>query len=250
MLERLNAWIAHTGTASRRRADSLIASGHVFVNDKRVTTLGIKIDPAVDRVRIDDQELSLPELVYYAFSKPAGVISARESARKEKLVTEFVPNDPSVVPVGRLDRDSTGLMILTNDGAFAYELTHPKFIHEKEYVVVVRSSAASALPLALERLARGVRVRNDQGTFDRLTFDRCTIQSVEGERATLRVVIHTGKKRQIRRMAAAVGLAVDSLERVRIGQLKIGALTPGQWRAIHPGEVLPGYKPGTATGRA
>jgi len=237
MLERLNAWIAHSGIASRRRADQLIQSGHVFVNDVRVTKLGSKIEPTIDRVRIDEQPITAPGLVYYAFSKPAGVISARSSARKESLVTDFVPTEPPVVPVGRLDRDSTGLMILTNDGAFAHQLTHPKFLHEKEYVVAVRAPAASAMPLALERLARGVRVLGE-----RLNFDRCDIQSVNGDQAVLRVVIHTGKKRQIRRMAAAVGLAVDSLTRTRIGLLKIGALKSGEWREIRPTEVLSGYK--------
>ncbi len=203
------------------------------VNGLRVTTLGTKVDPAHDAVTVDDRRVEPQPLVYYALHKPVGYVSARSSSRSEPLVATLVPNDPPVVPVGRLDKRSSGLMILTNDGPFAYELTHPKFAHEKAYELVVRCPSADALPLALERLERGVRVNRE-----RQAFDRFEVVSESGASARLRVTMHTGKKRQIRRMAAAVGLAVDSLTRVRIGRLFLGQLKPGEWRSITPAEVL------------
>lgn len=234
MTERLNSYIGHSGAASRRKADGLITAGHVFVNEIRVTVLGTKIDPATDVVRIDDLVIKPSNLVYYALSKPIGVVSSRTAHVSEPLVTELVPADPPVVPVGRLDKRSSGLMILTNDGPFAYELTHPKFVHEKEYEVTVRSPAASALPLALARLGRGVRVEKE-----RLKFDRFTIVHEADDTAELKVILHTGKKRQIRRMAAAVGLAVTSLHRIRIEKLSIGTMKPGEWKVINKEDVLP-----------
>lgn len=231
---RLHVVIAHSGVASRRKAEGLITSGHVFVNGRRVTKLGATVDRATDEVTVDGVRIERPAFVYYALNKPVGTLSARSSARREPVVTDLVPADPPVVPIGRLDKRSSGLMILTNDGQFAYELTHPRFEHQKEYEIVVRCPSAEALPLALERLARGVRVNRE-----RQAFDRCTLVSKRGSLAQLRVVLHTGKKRQIRRMAAAVGLAVDSLVRIRIGQLHLGNLKPGQWRVIKPTEVIP-----------
>lgn len=232
-LERLQAYLAHAGVASRRKAEGLITSGHVFVNGQRATVLGTKVDPERDEVRVDDTVVKPQSFVYYALHKPIGYVSARTSPHDDQLVTQLVPADPPVVPVGRLDKRSSGLMLLSNDGAFINELTHPKFVHEKEYEIVVRCPAAEALPLALERLARGVRVNKE-----RQAFDRFEIISQSGETARLKVVLHTGKKRQIRRMAAAVGLAVDSLTRIRIGRLRLGDLKPGQWRAIKVSEVL------------
>lgn len=231
--ERLQAYLAHAGVASRRKAEGLMTSGHVFVNGVRVTKLGTKVDPARDEVRVDERIVTAQTLVYYALHKPIGYVSARTSPHADQLVTELVPNEPAVIPVGRLDKRSSGLMILTNDGPFAYQLTHPKFVHEKEYEISVRCPSVAALPLALERLGRGVRVNRE-----RQEFDRCEIVSQAGDQATLRVTLHTGKKRQIRRMAAAVGLAVPSLQRIRIGHLHLGNLQPGQWRVITPSDVI------------
>ena len=232
-MERLNAFIAHSGIASRRKADGLISSGHVFVNGIRVTELGTKINPLKDKVSVDDKIATPGALVYYAVHKPIGVVSTRESERDEHIVTDLVPAEPRVVPVGRLDKRSSGLMILTNDGPFAYELTHPKFVHEKEYEVVVRAPAATAMPLALERLQRGVRSQ-----FERVEFDKFTLLEESGDTARILVVLHTGKKRQIRRMCAAVGLAVTDLKRIRIEKLVLGNMKPGDWKVIHKEDVL------------
>lgn len=210
-----------------------MTAGRVTVNGRRVTTLGTKIDPTRATVAVNGELVSPRPFVYYAVHKPVGMVSARTTPRREPVVTELVPSDPPVVPVGRLDKRSTGLMILTNDGAFAYQVTHPKFIHEKEYEVVVRAPNSEALGGALERLAGGVRVLRE-----RLAFDQVMVVTTNGATADLRVVLHTGKKRQIRRMAAAVGLAVDRLHRIRIGQLRLGSLKPGQWRAIVPSDVI------------
>ena len=232
-MERLNAYISRSGIASRRKADGLITSGHVFVNGVRVTVLGTKIDPEKDKVSVDDKVAKPGALVYYAVHKPVGVVSTRESTHDDQIVTDLVPAEPMVVPVGRLDKRSSGLMILTNDGPFAYELTHPKFVHEKEYEVVVRAPAASAMPLALERLARGVRVM-----MERVEFDKFELVEESGDTARILVTLHTGKKRQIRRMAAAVGLAVVDLKRVRIEKLKLGNLEPGKWKVIRKQDVI------------
>jgi 23S rRNA pseudouridine2605 synthase len=237
---RLHVAIAHSGLASRRKAEGLIQSGHVIVNGQRVTTLGTTVDQSTDQILVDGTPLPAPAIVYYALNKPVGTVCALSSARREPLVTDLVPADPPVVPVGRLDKRSSGLMILTNDGAFAHALTHPRFEHEKEYELIVRCPSIEALPLALERLARGVRVNRPAGRhgYERQTFDHFTLVSQRGPQAQLRVVLHTGKKRQIRRMAAAVGLTVDELVRIRIGQLTLGRLKLGEWRRIKPGDVV------------
>jgi len=236
MEERLHAYLAHAGVASRRKAEGLIQAGKVAVNGRRVTKLGTKVDGAFDKVTVEGKLIQTAKLVYYAVHKPVGVVSARSTPRDEEVVTSLVPPEPAVVPVGRLDKRSSGLMILTNDGPFAYELTHPKFEHEKGYEVIVRAPAASALSLALERLGRGVRVNREREEFDQIS-----VLELAGERAKLSLTLHTGKKRQIRRMVAAVGLAVDDLKRVRIGRLVLGSIKPGQWRAIRPTDVLPNW---------
>lgn len=237
MSERLQIYLSKAGITSRRKSEDLIKAGKVMVNKRIITILGTKIDPEKDLIEIDGKVIKTKKNVYYAFNKPVGIICARpplEGSRKgEKFITELVPNNPPVIPVGRLDVDSTGLILLTNDGDFAYKLTHPKFLHEKEYNVIVRCPSANALPLALERLTRGVRVNKVREEFDKIE-----VLSIRSNFAEIRVIIHTGKKRQIRRMVATVGLAVEQLKRVRIGKLHLGNLKPGEWRKIQPEHVI------------
>jgi 23S rRNA pseudouridine2605 synthase len=203
----------------------LIAAGRVTVNGERAG-LGRRVDVARDVVALDGVTLAvLPGLVHYALHKPAGVVTTAHDPEGRATVVELVPDDPRVFPVGRLDADTEGLLVLTNDGDLAYRLSHPSFGVDKEYVVeTVGVPRASAL----RSLRRGVAL--DDGV---------TAPATVGVIApgVLRVVVHEGRNRQVRRMCDAVGYPVQRLVRTRIGPLTLGRLRPGAYRALDAGEV-------------
>jgi len=237
---RINKFIADAGICSRRKADEHIRYGDVLVNGEPAK-LGMAIDPATDQVTVCGKPVSSqPEqLVYYALYKPTGVISTAADPHGRPTVTDLVPDNPRVYPVGRLDLNSEGLILLTNDGQLAYELMHPSFEHEKEYEVLVHCP-----PAGLDRDAiAGTFTAGIAADGELLRADQISVGSVSQsgkDTALLRIILHTGYNRQIRRMCEAIGLSVIKLRRVRIGKLHLGSLglRPGQYQEIDRPEVL------------
>jgi 23S rRNA pseudouridine2605 synthase len=223
--ERLQKVLAQRGIGSRRACEELIAAGRVLVNGE-VAALGRRVEPVTDRVTVDGVPVSIePGLVYYLLNKPAGVVSTAWDTHGRPAVTGLVPADPRVHPVGRLDADSEGLLLLTNDGDLTYRLTHPRFGVEKEYLVVVDGTPR---PGAVRCLRDGVDLEDG-----RTAPARVAMVGPSG----LRITLHEGRNRQVRRMCAAVGHPVRRLVRTRIGPLRLTALAPGEWRELSPTEV-------------
>jgi 23S rRNA pseudouridine2605 synthase len=230
--ERLQKVLAHAGVASRRASEALITAGRVAVNGHVVTELGFKVDPARDKIAVDGQALSKQseKSVYMMLNKPVGVLSAASDDRGRKTVVDLVDVTARVYPVGRLDFDSAGLVLLTNDGDLAEKLTHPRYHLEKEYLVLVKNHPTSE---TLTRWRRGGVVIEGQPVGPAVV-ERV---NVEGHNFWLKIILTEGRKRQIRETGQALGHPVLRLERVRIGPLKLGHLKPGQWRHLTPAEV-------------
>ncbi len=223
--ERLHKVLAHAGVASRRKAEEMIAEGRVQVNGEVVTQLGTKVNPHRDVIQVDGRALGKPERpVYYLLNKPRGVLSAARDVRGRKTVVDLVQARSRLYPVGRLDMDSEGLLLLTNDGALALRLAHPRYEHEKEYRVLVAGTPSEE---ALARLRGGVGL---EGGWTRPA--QVTIERVSDGNTWLRMVLREGRKRQIRRMVEVVGHEVLRLIRVRMGPLRLGGLAPGAYRPL------------------
>jgi len=231
--ERLQKVLAHAGVASRRASEELITQGRVTVNGKIVTELGVKVDPRRDVIAVDGRA-PLPrqaeKLVYVTLNKPSGVLSAASDNRGRRTVVDLVALEERVYPVGRLDLNSTGLVLLTNDGELAAKLTHPRSHLEKEYHVLVAGRPAT---LTLDRWQRGEIAIEDKLSAPAV-IER---MNTEGENTWLKIILTEGRKRQIRETAQSLGHRVIRLERVRIGPLKLGRLKPGRWRHLTPVEV-------------
>jgi 23S rRNA pseudouridine2605 synthase len=223
--ERLQKVLARAGLASRRSAEELIASGRVTVNGV-VAELGRRVHVGWDRVAVDGTPLSVrPGLVYYLLNKPAGTVTTASDPNGRPTVVELVPAEPRVFPVGRLDFATEGLLLLTNDGELTQHLTHPRFGVAKEYLAVVDGRPS---PADVRRLREGVDLEDGRTAPARVNL-------VAPD--TLRIVIHEGRNRQIRRMCDAIGHPVRRLVRTRIGPVVDRRLPPGQWRPLTPAEV-------------
>lgn len=225
MEERLQKLLSAAGVCSRRRAEEYIQAGRVTVNG-RVAGLGDRADPARDRVEVDGAPLPAPGgHTCIMLNKPRGYVTTLSDEKGRKTVAQLTADCPARVwPVGRLDMDSEGLLLLTDDGALTHRLTHPAHGVEKEYRVWVSGDLGRALPILSAPVYDG---------GEKLTADRV---ERTGEN-TLAVVIHQGKNRQVRRMCAAAGLTVKRLQRVREGSLRLGGLRPGQWRPLTAAEL-------------
>jgi 23S rRNA pseudouridine2605 synthase len=214
---------------SRRASEDLIRAGRVTVNGE-VASLGARIDPARDRVEVDGDRIPLdPDLRYYVLHKPRGVVTTARDPGRRPDVTEFFPPGPRLFPVGRLDRDTEGVLLLTNDGELANRVMHPRYGVEKEYLAEVEGSPGRR---HAARLVRGVDL--DDGPA-RARSARPV--GGPGGRGAMRVVMAEGRKREVRRMLEAVGLPVRRLVRVRVGPVRLGRLRPGQVRELEPDEV-------------
>ncbi|HET9077502.1 MAG TPA: pseudouridine synthase [Acidimicrobiales bacterium] len=223
--DRLQKVLAGAGIGSRRHCEELIAAGRVAVNGE-TAVLGRRVDPATDRVTVDGVAVATaPGLVYYLLNKPAGVVSTASDPQGRPTVVQMVPADPRVFPVGRLDAATEGLLLLTNDGDLAFRLTHPSFGVEKEYLAVVEGAPR---PGTVRRLREGVDLDDGRTAPAR-------VSTVEPD--VLRITIHEGRNRQVRRMADAVGHPVRRLVRTRLGPLRTGNLKPGEWRLLTQDEV-------------
>jgi 23S rRNA pseudouridine2605 synthase len=224
--ERLQKVLATRGYGSRRICEELIAAGRVTVNGD-LAVLGRRVDPDVDLVEVDGAPVGIkPDLVHYLLNKPPGVVTTAKDTHGRPTVVELVPAQPRVFPVGRLDAATEGLLLLTNDGELANRIAHPRHGLDKEYLATVDGGPVSAG--AIRRLRDGVEL--DDGP----TAPAKVSQPSPG---VLRITIHEGRNRQVRRMCDAVGHPVTRLVRTRIGPLQDRRLAPGTWRALTPAEV-------------
>ncbi|HEY2964943.1 MAG TPA: pseudouridine synthase [Actinomycetota bacterium] len=233
-VERLQRSLARAGFGSRRACEEVIAAGRVEING-RVATLGDRLDPSVDEVRVDGSKVNVdPELRTFALHKPRGVTTTMRDPHADRDLSGFLPKGVHVFPVGRLDRDTEGLLLLTNDGSLAHRLTHPRYQIEKEYLAEVGKPPSRR---QLARLRRGVEL--DDGTARAL--DARSAGGAAG-RGGVRLVMVEGRKREVRRMLDAVELPVRRLVRVRVGPIRLGTLRPGEIRELEPGDVRALYR--------
>jgi 23S rRNA pseudouridine2605 synthase/23S rRNA pseudouridine2604 synthase len=222
---RLQKFLSAAGVCSRRKGEEYITAGRVAVNGRIVAELGTRIDPEMDLVQVDGKpvESSQPHL-YIALHKPQGyVTSCRHPG--EKIVIDLVDIPQRIYPIGRLDKDSTGLLLLTNDGRLHHRLSHPSFDHEKEYEVTTAQTITDG---ALRKLAEGLPL---MGTKTR----PAKVRRLSDQK--FRIVLKEGRNRQIRRMVRKVGGQVDRLKRIRVGNVKLGRLAPGSWRYLTQAET-------------
>jgi 23S rRNA pseudouridine2605 synthase len=220
---RLNAFLARAGVASRRRADELIKAGRVTVNGETGqlnTVVGVR-----DRVEVDGQEVQRQRLRYVLLHKPAGVVTTAHDPQKRPTVVALVPGEPRVVPVGRLDVDTTGALLLTNDGQLSHRLAHPRYGVEKTYVAEIDGDADEE---TLQRIRDGVELE------DGVT---APARARRLGRGRVELVLHEGRKHQVKRMLAAVGLPVTRLHRSKYAGLTLEGLEPGACRELEPFEV-------------
>ncbi len=223
--ERLQKVLSARGWGSRRVCEDLIADGRVTVNGA-VAILGRRVDPEVDKVEVDGVPLGVKAgLVHYLLNKPIGVVTTASDPQGRPTVVDLVPSEPRIYPVGRLDVATEGLLLMTNDGDLAHRLAHPSHGVEKEYLAEVEGVVSGG---SLRRLRDGVELE------DGMTAPAKVSQPSPG---LLRITIHEGRNRQIRRMCEAIGHPVTRLVRVRIGPLRDAQLRPGEWRELDPQEL-------------
>ena len=226
---RLQKFLSAAGVCSRRKGEAYIKAGRVSVNSQIVVELGTKVDPAADLVQVDGKPVqSSQPLIYIALNKPQDYVTSC-SHPGEKIVLDLVDIPRRVYPVGRLDKDSTGLLLLTNDGRLHHTLSHPSFDHEKEYDVTVTRPISDG---ALRKMAAGLPMMETQTRPAR-------VQRISARR--FRIVLQEGKNRQVRRMVRKVGNQVAALKRIRVANIKLGRLAPGAWRHLsdrEKGELL------------
>ncbi|MBN2503262.1 MAG: rRNA pseudouridine synthase [Anaerolineales bacterium] len=230
MEERAQKILAQAGYGSRRACEQIIAAGRVTVNGKLIQ-LGDKADPDKDEIRIDGRVVKPPEkTVYIALHKPRGVVSTTEDEEGRKTVLDLVPSDVRLFMVGRLDLESEGLVLLTNDGQLANRLMHPRYEHEKEYrVLLARHPDDEQLRL----WRKGVILEDGYQTAPAKVF----LDRYQGKGTWVKVIMREGRKRQIREVANRIGLPVVSLVRTRIGSLKLGSMPKGDWRYLNEAEI-------------
>jgi len=224
--ERLQKVLARAGVGSRRGCEDMIADERVRVNGD-VAVLGRRVDVENDLVEVDGAAIPVkPGLVHYLVHKPAGVVSTADDPQGRPTVVELVPREPRVFPVGRLDQDSEGLLLVTNDGELTHRLTHPSFGVDKEYLAHVSGSPTRG---EIRRLREGIEL--DDG----MTAPAAAALVAPG---LVRITLHEGRNRQVRRMCDAIGHPVERLVRVRIGPLRDRKLKPGEWRVLTQPEIL------------
>jgi 23S rRNA pseudouridine2605 synthase len=226
---RVNRYLAACGLGSRRACETMIANGEVEVNGRRIDRLGVQIDPRADRVRVGGNEVR-PEtiMMYVALNKPAGYVTTARDEKGRNTILDLVKMPVRVYPVGRLDRDSEGLLLLTNDGELAFKLTHPRYKVARVYRVLLNARLREE---HARQFRQGVRISASELVSGKLLFP------YPGQRDICEVTIHAGRNRQVRRMFAALGYRAKGLQRVSIGPLQLGRLKIGAWRYLMPREV-------------
>ena len=236
--ERLARFLAHAGVASRRSAETLIAEGHVRVNGAIVRTQGVRIDPERDRVSVDGKAVhGAVEHVYILLHKPAGYVCTVRDEHGRPTVLDLLPQELRklrVYPVGRLDADTSGLLLLTNDGDFAQHVAHPRHSTTKRYEAVVQDCPNAE---SLRALQEGVVITEDDGGHHKTAPAVVSIVRRIGDECVVSLTLHEGRKRQVRRMLTAVGYPVSRLTRVAVGTLTLKGVVIGKWRHLTSAEI-------------
>ena len=233
MQERLQKVLAQAGIASRRACEEWIRRGWVQVNGQVVTQLGTKVDPHTDEILVRGKPVTVSRRkIYIVINKPRGVITSMSDPQGRKVVTDLLPDLPErVFPVGRLDYDTEGLLLLTNDGALAHRLMHPRYGVEKVYLAWVQGIPQEK---DLKRLREGIELEDGPTAPAKVKLLKANKQR---QTALCRIAIHEGRNRQVRRMFAAVGHPVTALKRIQQGPIRLGDLKPGEYRFLSQEEV-------------
>jgi len=226
---RLNKYIASAGICSRRKADELIAKGVVSVNGKKVTELGFDVAPK-DKVFIEKNLVRPKKLEYYKFFKPAGFITSADDEKGRKIIYDLLPPEMhNMKPVGRLDKDSSGLIILTNDGDLLNELTHPSIKVPKIYIVSVNGKMHLH---QLQKMAQGIEIEEGK-----IAYADTMIKEIDNNRTVLQITLYQGLNRQIRKMIESLGFEVTSLKRIQHATIELEGLKKGQFKPIKPTQI-------------
>lgn len=228
-MQRLNKFIASSGLCSRRKADELIENGHVIVNGKIVKELGFQVSEK-DKVFVDKKPVRPKKLEYYKFYKPAGYITTSDDEKGRKTIYDILPDNLQVLkPVGRLDRESTGLLIMTNDGDLINDLTHPSIKVPKVYIVTIDGKINQN---QLEQLAKGIEIEKDK-----IAYAEAVVLEISNKSTMLQVILYQGMNRQIRKMFDFLGFEVVSLKRIQHATISIEGLKKGQAKTIKPIQI-------------
>jgi 23S rRNA pseudouridine2605 synthase len=227
---RLQKFLAEAGVASRRASEQIIVEGRVTVNGKTVCELGSKIDPSHDKVAVDGRPLKPRRKLYVALNKPVGYICSRRDPESRQIISELLPAEWSnLVPVGRLDYASEGLIFLTNDGDFCLKLTHPRYGVLKKYRVTIEGRVDQELA---DKLVKGILHEGEK-----LKAERVRILATNNSGSLLEIELAEGKNRELRRMFEVLGRVVTKLQRIQIGPIKLGELRVGRWRTLTETEI-------------
>ncbi|MGM0471663.1 MAG: pseudouridine synthase [Bacillota bacterium] len=229
-MERLQKVMSRAGVASRRKSEKIISEGRVKVNGQVVTELGTKVNPQQDTIKVDGEEIEKEKLVYLLLNKPSGYITTVDDPHNRKTVMNLLDGvDQAVHPVGRLDKDTEGVLLLTNDGDLTYALTHPSHEVEKKYVATVEGTPNES---KLETLSSGIKLK------DGMTAPaEVKLVTEIGDQSIVSLTIHEGRKHQVKRMLKAVGHPVDELKRVKFAGLDLEGVGIGQYRYLSKSEV-------------
>ena len=227
---RLQKFLAEAGVASRRASEQIILAGRVTIDRQAARELGVKVDPARQRITLDGQPVKAKRKLYVALHKPAGYVCTRSDPERRRTLAELLPKEwTSLYSVGRLDRDSEGLIFLTNDGQFCLQLTHPRYGVRKTYRVTVQGKIeARVLKQLLDGVVHGEEL---------LKAEKARILSANNTQSTVEVELAEGKNREVRRLFESQGLTVRRLQRIRIGPIKLGELPVGKWRTLTEPEI-------------
>jgi 23S rRNA pseudouridine2605 synthase len=227
---RLQKVLADAGVASRRGGEQIIQAGRVQVNGRVVTEMGTKVDPLHDHISVDGQKIKAKRRLYVALHKPGGYLCTCKDPQQRKTVAELLPREwTNLYPVGRLDRESEGLLLLTNDGQFCLRLTHPRYGVRKTYLATV---AGRFEPGLIPNLVKGVTVEGDL-----LRAEQARLLDSNNTHSLVELVLTEGKNREVRRLLSALGFTVTRLQRLQIGCVKLGELPPGRWRTLTESEI-------------
>lgn len=239
-LVRLNKFIASSGFTARRKADELIEQGRVMVNSEVVISLGTKINPDLDTVKVDGELIKPPsekkgKFIYVLLNKPAGYVTTTSDEKNRPTVLDLVKIHQRIYPVGRLDYDTEGLLLLTNDGELANRLMHPKYSILKTYIVKINKPIDEK---SLKRLREGVRIKRIEGSTAQIRTSKAKVGVVpKTDGRQLRISIHEGRNRQVRKMLEAVGCYVRKLRRIQYANLNLEGLRAGEWRYLGGEEI-------------
>jgi len=241
-MERLSKYLARCGVASRRKAEELILNGQITVNGVSILELGTKINPEKDKIAIDEKIVLEPKKVYYILNKPKGYTSTVKDPYAKKTVLDLLPSGERIFPVGRLDKDTKGLLLVTNDGELTNRLTHPKFEKEKEYLATVSSQLST---LNMEILEKGIEIDGKKTKPARIKdlphLKGAGLKTPLGCK-TYSVTIKEGRNRQVRLMFAKIGHPVLELKRIRVDFLTLGNLKEGEFRNLTEKEIKKSYE--------